>query len=138
MTCQKCGAEMAAGARFCRRCAEPAPQHALAQSVLEAETRVFATEAEPSASTQHINAQMTGPAYMSPADMPAPPQAPVTRSLQSSSSTFKVLMLGVVLVLLVVPVALLIIMFLSKRTSSTRETPVVTVPEIPPPPAPPS
>lgn len=137
MTCMKCGAEMAAGARFCRRCGEPAPAHAPAQSVLEAETRIFATEAEPSASTQHINAHMTGPAYMSPAEMHAP-QAPVTKSLQSSSSTFKVLMLGVVLVLLVVPVVLLLIMFVSNWSSRRAETPVVTVPEIPPPPAPPS
>ncbi|HEX8650575.1 MAG TPA: zinc ribbon domain-containing protein [Pyrinomonadaceae bacterium] len=136
-TCTKCGAEMTAGARFCRRCGQPAPE-APAQSVLEAETRVFATrDREPNAATQHINSPLTGPAYMSPGEMPAPPAAPVTKSLQPSSSTTRVLLAGLVLLLLIFPIALVAMKLASDR-NSRPETPVVTVPEIPPPPAPPS
>ena len=137
MTCTKCGAEMTAGARFCRRCGQPAPD-APARSVLEAETRVFATrDQEPNASTQHINSPPTAPAYMSPVEMPAPPAAaPVTKSLRPSSSTARVLLACLVLLLLIFPVALVAMKLVSDRISRP-ETPVVTVPEVPPPPPPP-
>ena len=134
INCTKCGAEMAAGARFCRRCGQPVS----AQSVLEAETRVFATPPDQTNATQHINSPLTGPAYMSPAEMPTPP-SPVTKSLQPSISTTKVLLAFLVLILLlIIPVSLAVMKILSSR-NSRPETPVVTIPEVPPPPpAPPA
>ena len=139
MICQRCGAEMAAGARFCRRCGEPAAAAPPASSVLEAETRVFGKQAGPTAQTQHINSPLTGPAYMSPMDMPATPAAATTKSLRPYVSTTKILLAGLLLILLLlIPVSLLVVKLLSSRTSRP-ETPVVTVPEVPPPPpAPPA
>jgi hypothetical protein len=129
---------MAAGARFCRRCGEPAAA-APASSVLEAETRIFGKQAGPTAHTQHINTPLTGPAYMSPTDMPVTPAAATTKSLRPFVSTTKILLAGLLLILLlIIPVSLLVIKLLSSRTGRP-ETPVVTVPEVPPPPpAPPA
>ena len=136
INCPKCGAEMTAGARFCRRCGQPVPAPS-ASSVLEAETRTFAPPREPATPTQHINSPLTGPAYMEPGQMPSAP-APVTKSLEPSGGAAKVLLAGLVLILLIVTISLVVMKILSSR-DSRPETPVVTTPEMPPPPpAPPA
>jgi hypothetical protein len=137
INCARCGAEMSAGARFCRQCGQPVPAPS-ASSVLEAETRTFAPPREPATPTQHINSPLTGPAYMEPGQMPFAP-APVTKSLEPSGSlggATKVLLAGLVLILLIAAISLAAMKILSSR-NSRPETPGVTVPEIPPPPPPP-
>jgi hypothetical protein len=135
-SCARCGAEIAAGSRFCRRCGQPAPVAARESSVLEAETRIFTTPSTAHATpTQHINSPPTGPAYMSPGQMSTPPAAQ-TKPLETSGATTRWALIGLLLILLIIPVAFAVVMILESRNSPTQP-PVVTVPEIPPPPPPP-
>ena len=136
VTCARCGAEIVAGSRFCRRCGEPAPVAARESSVLEAETRIFTPPPTGHATpTEHINTPLTGPAYMSPAQTPTPPTAP-TKPLESSGWTARLVLIGLLLALLIVPITFAVFKLL-KSGSSRTQPPVVTVPEIPPPPPPP-
>lgn len=134
--CAKCGAEIVAGSRFCRRCGEPAHVAARESSVLEAETRIFtAPPTDQATPTQHINSPLTGPAYMSPGQMPTPPAA-LTKPLEPSGTTTKIALICLLLLLLIVPVTFAVVKMLKGRTGQTQP-PVVTAPEIPPPPPPP-
>ena len=141
ITCAKCGAEIAAGSRFCRRCGQPAPvatrDRSISSSVLEAETRTFkAPPTDYATPTQHINSPPTGPAYIAPGQPPTPPVA-ATKPLEPSGSKVKwALLIGLLLILLIVPVTFAVVKILRSRTSQPQP-PVITAPEIPPPPQPP-
>jgi zinc-ribbon domain len=141
ITCSSCGAEIVGGSRFCRRCGQPAPPETRAgSSVLEAETRVFATPTDYAPPTQHINSPLTGPAYMSPGQMPTPP-AVATQPLKPSGSMLKFALIGLVLLfLLLIPVSFGVMHLLKSRTSQPQQptTPVVADPELPRPPQPPA
>ncbi|MGB7923774.1 MAG: zinc ribbon domain-containing protein [Pyrinomonadaceae bacterium] len=135
--CTKCGAEIVAGSRFCRRCGQPAADAARSSSrssVLEAETRTFAPPTDYATPTEHINAPLTGPAYMSPGQTPAAPPAAPTNPLKSSGTTAKLLLICLLAILLLVPVAFAFMRILKSRTSQPQQPPVVTIPEIPAPP----
>lgn len=142
ITCTKCGAEIVAGSRFCRRCGLPAPlaardsSNSINNSVLEAETRTFATPTDYATPTQHINPPVTGPAYMTPGQTPMPPSAP-TKPLKPSGSTAKFVLIGLLLMLLIVPISFAVVKVLMGRASQPQP-PVVATPEIPRPPQPPA
>lgn len=138
INCPKCGAEIAAGGRFCRRCGQPAPGATRQSSVLEAETRIFtATPTDHATPTQHIGSPpLTGPAYMSPGQQQPAPPAAVTKPLEPYGSTIKQALICILLLLLLIPVTFLVIKTLKSRYSQPQP-PGVTTPEIPPPPRPP-
>jgi hypothetical protein len=138
ITCTSCGAEIVAGSRFCRRCGQPAPAVAARDnSVLEAETRVFATPTDYATPTQHINSPLTGPAYIAPGQPAAPPAA-ATKPLKPSGSAVKWVFIGLfLLILLMIPISFAVVHMLKSQTGQPQP-PVITAPEIPPPPPPPT
>jgi hypothetical protein len=137
ITCPKCGVELVAGSRFCRRCGQPAPVAAReSSSVLEAETRTFAPPTDYASPTVPINSPLTGPAYIAPGQTPMPPAA-ATKPLEPSGSTAKWALIGLLLILLIVPLSFAVVKMLRSRTSQPQP-PVVTEPAIPAPPAPPA
>ncbi len=90
-TCQHCGAELLDGAKFCRRCGQPAGT--------EAETRIL--EAERGASTQYYDAKPTGLSYLSPSEMSPPPQQSfATQTLPHNGKKRRGVLLGSALVIL--------------------------------------
>lgn len=125
--CVKCGAEIAPGTRFCRRCGQPALD---VSSVSEATTRVLRPTAERDASTQHWNAQPTGPAYIAPNEQSSP-QAPATKGLERAGRRSKAWLISLLIVIpLVALLALTIFVLKSRNTLPIR--PVVSVPGAPP------
>jgi hypothetical protein len=83
--------------------------------------------------TQHINAPLTGPAYMAPGEMPAAPPAAVTKSLAPSGLRTSLMLVGFVLILLIAVAAVGVVKIFTSR-ASRPEPPTATVPEAPPPP----
>ncbi len=148
-TCSNCGAEIADGTRFCRRCGQPSAVLDAA-NVLEATTRTL--EEPPkhgSASTQFFSSEPTGPAYLAPNMMGTAPSeaspAQTNRNLQAPTRSRNILMFSALTgVVLVVLVALLMgwVIWRSVATTVRREIvrvgPPVIAPPVPPiPPVPP-
>lgn len=69
--CANCGAELMAGAKFCRKCG--APSRAVSQSsVTEAETRIFQATDDHTAQTQYHDSRPTGLSYLAPRENVSP------------------------------------------------------------------
>ena len=152
-TCSNCGAEIADGTRFCRRCGQPSAVLNEA-SILEATTRTLETHPGPgssnsSASTQFFSSEPTGPAYLAPNMVGAAPSeaspAQTNRNLQAPPRSRNILIFSALTgVVLVVLVALLMgwVVWRSVATTVRREIvrvgPPAIAPPVPPiPPVPP-
>jgi hypothetical protein len=141
-TCTNCGAELIAGARFCRLCGQPSAG-ANERGVLEAETRTLHTPATYSAApTDYLSPQPTSPAYLAPGQMP-PPFAPnynngsfQTGSLQPKGRKKRTaLVIGLLAVLILVPLISLVVLAVIRSQTSTVpvfKKPIVTQPQTPP------
>lgn len=139
--CTNCGAEILAGAKFCRKCGKPSLD---AGSISEATTRVFGTaERSGGPTTTTWNAQPTGPAYMQPGEA-SPLNAPATTSLASPAqpgtpSRIPVLVLALIVFALLSLGAGLWFRNRSVRVTRTMPPPVAGaptsgIPPLPPPP----
>ena len=126
-SCQRCGADLGAGARFCRRCGLPTASFD-GSSVTEAETRVFGATAERGPQTQYYDQRPTGPSYMSPAQM-SPPQASATVSLPQPKPKRGLILLGSALMILAI--ISLTIFAVVKWSGNHAPTPTVSRPGAP-------
>ncbi|HEY0544209.1 MAG TPA: zinc ribbon domain-containing protein [Pyrinomonadaceae bacterium] len=127
--CAKCGAELLAGARFCRRCGQSSTFDGA--SVTEAETRVFNDTVERRApETQYYDQRPTGPGYLSPDETRT---AAAAESDASSSRKRNMLIMGSVIILVAI-IALTILAAIKLTSNPVPTTPIVTKPEIPAPP----
>lgn len=128
--CAKCGAELLAGARFCRRCGQPSPFDGA--SVIEAETRVFNDTAERrAAETQYYDQRPTGPGYLSPDEMKSP--AAATQGLESARRKRNVVIMSSVIILVAI-IALTILAAIKLTSNPVPTTPIATKPQVPAPP----
>lgn len=143
--CDRCGAELAADARFCRRCGQPTATFE-GTSVTEAETRVFEATSERAQPTQYYDQRPTGPSYMSPVEM-YPPQAAATTKALSAVAVKKNragILLGSALVVLAIISLTLFAAWKWGGSSSSATPPTIAkpgvpqVPQVPQPPAPPA
>jgi hypothetical protein len=141
-TCTNCGAELVAGARFCRLCGQPSAGGG-ERSVLEAETRTLHTPTQYSATpTDYLPPQPTSPAYLAPGQMPSA-FAPNynTGSIQPGSRKKRTaLVIGLLAVLLLVPLISLVVLAVIKSQTATAPVVkkiIVGKPDSPPPPMPP-
>lgn len=128
-TCANCGAELVAGARFCRRCGQPSSMFERG-SVTEAETRVFEQTAERGQQTQYYDQRPTGPSYMAPHEMSSP-QTATTTGLESSGRRRRGILIGSALVIVMLIGLTFAAVYWSGKFSSPA---TIAVPEAPPPP----
>lgn len=128
--CNRCGAGLVAGARFCRQCGQPMMDSQLT-SVTEGTTEVLPNYAEPEAPTRHFNrAAPTGPAYIAPQEhqqiplSPLPTEPPAPKKKRG----VKILLLSFVLLMALGVVSLVVLGQLLRRMK-----PRIPVPPPPPP-----
>ncbi|MBV9958097.1 MAG: zinc-ribbon domain-containing protein [Acidobacteria bacterium] len=135
--CSKCGAELVAGARFCRRCGQPSATFNGA-SVTEAETRIFTETAERAGpETQYYDQRPTGFSYLAP-NQTATPQGTQTKALEEARRKRKGVIWGSLFVLLVIAAFTIVAaMKLAQKSAPTTTPAATTKPEIPVPPVPP-
>ena len=138
-TCNNCGAEIADGTRFCRRCGHPSAALSQADSS-EAPTRTFETSpptAPSSAATQFFSSEPTGPAYLAPNVIGAAPEtssAQTNRSLQAPTRNRSLVMFSAIGgTVLVVLVALMMGWMVWRSVASTVRREMIRI-EPPPPP----
>ncbi|MBV9210325.1 MAG: zinc-ribbon domain-containing protein [Acidobacteria bacterium] len=128
--CAKCGAELLAGARFCRRCGQASSFDGA--SVTEAETRVFQETAERRApETQYYDQRPTGAGYLSPNEMGSFANADAER-LEAARRKRTSVIIGSVIVL--VAIIALTVLAAIKLTSNPVPTPAETKTTVPAPP----
>lgn len=127
-TCAKCGAELLAGARFCRRCGEPSRPFDRS-SMTEAETRVFQATEDRSAKTQYHDPRPTGPSYLAPNETATSPASASSDPEHSRLKRHGILWASAILV--VVLLLFGVVMALKWNRTSSSPTPTTRI-DVPP------
>jgi hypothetical protein len=130
--CAKCGAELVAGTRFCRRCGHASVAFD-GGSVTEAETRIFEATAERGAQTQYYDQRPTGPSYLSPHD-PATPAAPATGSPQPGQRNRKhsgILWGSLIIIVAIIALTLFAAIKITRNVATTTFPPGPEIPDVP-------
>jgi ribosomal protein L40E len=128
--CARCGVDLLSGAKFCRKCGEPASSP-LRPSVTEAETRVFQATPERGARTEYHDPRPTGPSYLAPNEFTSAPSFAPTESDHPRLKRHGILWATAILVFVLLLFG--VVVAVKWKGASSSSTPITKI-DVPPPP----